>query len=229
MAKSPDRIQFGLIVTVLALVVALPLLYLFNVLEAKESSSWPLGSVLFLYVNVCCVVMLLIFEVRTMTTNRSNNRASDGGYISAVVTIVAVLYMPVIDRYSWHIFNIHSYSGYFYILGLCLFVAGIVLRRAAAEQLGEYFTHELRISPGQTIVDSGPYRHIRHPAYLGTLILTLGFSWAFLSNIGLLMVMPMMIMALYRIKKEEEMLQRSFGEQYKAYMLRTKRIIPFLL
>jgi protein-S-isoprenylcysteine O-methyltransferase Ste14 len=115
------------------------------------------------------------------------------------------------------------------VVGLVTFAAGITIRAFAAKQLGKYFTHELQVVPNQKVISSGLYKYVRHPAYLGTLMLVVGFSWMFLSNIGLLLSAPMLFLALYRIKNEEKMLSNYFGNEYQEYMVTTKKIIPFLL
>jgi protein-S-isoprenylcysteine O-methyltransferase Ste14 len=53
----------------------------------------------------------------------------------------------------------------FHIIGLTTFLVGITYRLWAIKTLGKYYSHMVREVEAHKIVDSGPYRHIRHPAY----------------------------------------------------------------
>jgi protein-S-isoprenylcysteine O-methyltransferase Ste14 len=221
--------QIKLVATVIAATLTLPLMYYLEIFVAKDNPHIPADIDFLLYINIVCLIVLFVFEIKTMSTSQTKSKSSDRGFLSALITIAAVIYMPVLDRYSWQVFSTGSNYKFYYAAGLTLFGLGVIIRKSAATRLGEYFTHELRVTPGQKVIDKGLYRFIRHPAYLGTLLLVLGISWMFLSNIGLLLMFPMMILALYRIKNEEKMLKAHLGLEYQEYILKTKKLIPFIL
>src|SRR5271165_4798599 len=54
---------------------------------------------------------------------------------------------------------------FFFWLGILLIYAGIALRLYAINVLGDFFTTTVAIAPQQTMIESGPYRRIRHPSY----------------------------------------------------------------
>ena len=71
------------------------------------------------------------------------------------------------------------------------------------------------------------YRHLRHPSYLGLLLIGFGLSISMNSIISMMVVtIPMLAALIYRIKTEENILISQFGETYKDYMKKTYRIIP---
>jgi len=116
-----------------------------------------------------------------------------------------------------------------FVLGLFLMVAGMALRWYSIQVLGTSFTCEVSTRPGQEVIQTGPYRWIRHPSYTGGLITVLGVlvccvNWASL---------PALLVALggyaYRIRIEERALARDLGPAYEDYMRRTKRLIPFVV
>ena len=78
------------------------------------------------------------------------------------------------------------------------------------------------------LVTAGPYRFIRHPMYTSLLCLAMG---VFLKHITLLsgLLVTVAILALFTtaILEERENLC-NFGEEYDAYMQRTRRFIPFI-
>ena len=61
-------------------------------------------------------------------------------------------------------------------LGCACLVLGITLRLAAVAALRQEFTTVVTLVAQHRLVDSGPYRRVRHPAYLGLLLSMLGFG-----------------------------------------------------
>ena len=115
------------------------------------------------------------------------------------------------------------------ICGFCIYVLGFILRFYSIFYLGRFFTTNVTIATDHRVVDSGPYRFIRHPSYLGMLMLYLGIclcigNWA----TTLIMCIPIFVALLYRMKVEEAALYEALGQPYADYMKRTKRLIPFI-
>ena len=112
--------------------------------------------------------------------------------------------------------------------GLVLLIGGIVLRAYAARWLGTWFTLDVMTRPGQVVVDSGPYRWVRHPAYSGSLLTVLGILSCATNWFVLACFVPVLMGYGYRIAVEENALANDLGDPYREYMRRTKRLIPFL-
>jgi len=72
------------------------------------------------------------------------------------------------------------------------------------------------IQPGHTLVTSGIYGIIRHPSYLGLLVGALGWSLAFRSVVGVLLMVLTVPVILSRIRAEEALLHTQFGAEYDA-------------
>jgi protein-S-isoprenylcysteine O-methyltransferase Ste14 len=114
-------------------------------------------------------------------------------------------------------------------IGYCLFVPGLVLRWWSIIYLGRFFTTNVAIATDHRLIDSGPYRFIRHPSYAGGLMTLLGFTlcipnWAS----WLLILVPCCAVQLWRIHVEEQALLGGLGEPYRSYMQRTKRLILWI-
>jgi len=77
------------------------------------------------------------------------------------------------------------------------------------------------------VITTGPYSWIRHPAYLGVILLWLGFG-VLSGNLIIAFVFPAMFIAvyLYRISIEEKMLVRELGEDYVQYQRKTRKLVP---
>src|SRR5262245_31555520 len=113
-------------------------------------------------------------------------------------------------------------------LGVALFLAGGALRLWPVFVLGRRFSGLVAIQPGHTLVTSGIYGVIRHPSYLGVLVMLLGWGLAFRSWVGVLLAALMLVPLLARIRAEERLLRTQFGAEYDAYRARTSRLIPGL-
>jgi protein-S-isoprenylcysteine O-methyltransferase Ste14 len=82
----------------------------------------------------------------------------------------------------------------------------------------------------QGLVTTGPYRLVRHPIYLGLVLLATGQALAFGSWLALLIVLCAIVPTFaWRARAEEKLLSRTLGDRYAAYRQRTKMIIPHLL
>ena len=116
-----------------------------------------------------------------------------------------------------------------FFIGIFLMLAGVAFRFYAMRVLGRSFTYNVAVQPGQTVIDAGPYRYIRHPSYTGALITLVGLGLALGNWVALLVVLLCTgIGYAYRIHVEESALVAVLGEPYKQYMRRTHRLIPFL-
>jgi len=117
-----------------------------------------------------------------------------------------------------------------FIIGVVLILSGVALRWYAIQVLGHYFTRDVAVSSDQQVIQSGPYRFIRHPAYSGTLLTMLGIGLATTNWASLIAIIICTLVGhLYRISVEEKALSRTIGQPYVEYMQHTRRLIPFVL
>ena len=113
-------------------------------------------------------------------------------------------------------------------LGAALILGGGLIRFLALRALGESFTAIVHVVPGQGVVERGPYRWVRHPAYTAAIAslvgigLTLG-NWV---SLGLLFLIALVVYS-YRATVEEAALVATLGRQYQEYQRRTWRFVPF--
>jgi protein-S-isoprenylcysteine O-methyltransferase Ste14 len=115
-----------------------------------------------------------------------------------------------------------------FTLGVALALAGVAFRQYAVATLGRFFTTRVMTQPGQTVIETGPYRYVRHPSYSGMLLTVLGVllcSTDWLSLACFVLALPGVA---YRIKVEEGALVQALGEPYRDYMRRTPRLVPYL-
>ena len=113
--------------------------------------------------------------------------------------------------------------------GVAVMAAGLGLRAWSMRTLGAYYSRTLRTTSDQRVVEYGPYRVLRHPGYLGSIMVWTGFAVTSGSAAATVGVAALMGNAYSRrIASEEAMLAGRFGSVYADYSQRTKRLIPFI-
>jgi protein-S-isoprenylcysteine O-methyltransferase Ste14 len=114
-------------------------------------------------------------------------------------------------------------------LGALLFATGAALVAWTNYHLGPNFSSTLILRDGHELIQNGPYRRVRHPMYTAFLVMLAGMlllsaNW-FVGGGGLAFVLLLMAV---RTPREERMLIRRFGDDYRSYMGRTGRYLPRL-
>lgn len=114
------------------------------------------------------------------------------------------------------------------IAGVVLYTAGLMLAILGRIQLGENWLdiESAAVKKTQAVVSNGIYRYLRHPIYVGDLMLLIGLELA-LNSWGVLLVLLLIPIVLRQAIAEERMLRRSLPG-YDLYCRRSWRFIPFL-
>jgi protein-S-isoprenylcysteine O-methyltransferase Ste14 len=128
---------------------------------------------------------------------------------------------------DWNAAEIGTGRWPLFVAGLLLMAAGLAIRFWAIVTLGRFFTVDVRVHPGQTVVDRGPYRWVRHPAYTGLLVFLVGLGLA-LTNWASLLVLALLPAAglVLRIRSEERALLAGLGEDYRRFAESRRRLFP---
>lgn len=168
-----------------------------------------------------------VFYVRTVFMKATQFR-DQNSFVIAFVSILVGVVLSISLAVSFPSASIEQGRAIVFYTGLAIMALGIALRAYAMLVLGRFFTVVITISRDQHVVQIGPYRWIRHPAYLGGLLaitgsLILSSNW--LAPLG---VVPIVVGVLYRIRVEERALCEAFGQEYRSYIHHTKRMLPFV-
>jgi protein-S-isoprenylcysteine O-methyltransferase len=168
------------------------------------------------------------FGLRKRSADRTRQR--DGGTLRILmVTIYACIGLGVWLTYlrSWPLPEPPRFS--LFLIGMAMMAAGMLLRWWSIRVLAEYFTVDVSIRPDHRIVRDGPYRWLRHPSYTGALATFYGFALC-LGDVAalLIVIVPVTLVFLWRIRVEEAVLAQAFPAEYPAYVLQTKRLLPGL-
>ena len=112
-------------------------------------------------------------------------------------------------------------------LGVILGILALLLFIWVHSNLGRNFSAKLRITDKQTLVETGPYRWVRHPMYTAFYMLHIA-AFFLTANwfIGVTWLIGLSIIIALRVNREEAMMMKTFGDQYRSYMKRTGRFVP---
>ena len=108
-------------------------------------------------------------------------------------------------------------------------ILGISIRIWSMRVLSRFYTRTLTTVEAHSLVRKGPYRIIRHPGYLGTVLVWGAAGLAMHNFIIIILATLLIILAyVYRIKNEEVMLLNQFSDQYREYQKHSWRLLPFI-
>jgi protein-S-isoprenylcysteine O-methyltransferase Ste14 len=112
-------------------------------------------------------------------------------------------------------------------VSLILLMTALAIRWTAVFTLGQAFSANVAIRESQRILRSGLYGVVRHPSYLGLLLVFVAIGIHSRNWISFaLAVLPTTAALFYRIHVEEQALREAFGDEYAQYSRVTKRLVP---
>ena len=144
-----------------------------------------------------------------------------GGMLYFLGSLVSVLDFIILQHATYH-FDFVS------VLGFVLLTAGLVIRLQATRTLGKYFSPTTRVLPDHKLIKDGIYKQIRHPIYLGSMLAFFSVTLIFHSLYGFIVTALAIPFILNRIRVEEQMFTQKFGDEYREYMKKTKKLIPYV-
>jgi protein-S-isoprenylcysteine O-methyltransferase Ste14 len=112
-------------------------------------------------------------------------------------------------------------------LGLGIALLGVGFRFWSILVLGRFFRGVVTIQVDHELVRRGPYRVVRHPAYLGVLVAVFGFDLTAGSVAAAVVVAAVIGLGVaYRVAVEERALRAGLGTAYAEYAATTGRLLP---
>jgi protein-S-isoprenylcysteine O-methyltransferase Ste14 len=151
--------------------------------------------------------------------------AADRGSSALIVAAYALAVVAVSTRFLPEVALGHVAAW----VGVAIGISGFLLRVWAMRMLGQFYTRRLVTTAEQRVVQAGPYRLVRHPGYLGSILVWLGASASSGNLLVFAAVAALLAVAYgYRIRTEERMLIGALGEPYEEYRRRSWRLLPFL-
>lgn len=193
---------------------------------------WGEGGIDVFFADPALIALAVVTALATVAAlftkaNLSSGEREDRGNRWVVIALGALGFASAIvpawcDRVGFWVFGGEEVRW----IGIVLYAGGCVLRLWPVFVLGTRFSGVVAIQPGHSLVTGGIYRVIRHPSYLGMIVLMVGWGLAFRSVVGVLLALAMVPVVIGRIEAEERLLATQFGEDYEVFRRRTARLIP---
>ncbi len=148
--------------------------------------------------------------------------------LAIAALIVAALSIPAVRR---GLRLAHPHLGHdplFGVIGALLVALGVGLAIFARVYIGRNWGTPMSRKQDPELITGGPYAVVRHPIYSGIILATVGT----MIGLSIVFVLPLIVLIPYFIycaRREEEFMCQQFGEAYRAYMRRTKMLVPFVL
>jgi protein-S-isoprenylcysteine O-methyltransferase Ste14 len=195
----------------------------------REAGKGIIMNFNILFLAICVPWILSEVILLILARSRKNSVDRDEG---SIVLLNATIYLCVALGVSLGflgIGHIRGYSSMIPWLGLWLIVIGLIVRWVSILTLRKYFTTNVVIQNDHRIIQSGIYKFVRHPSYSGSILSFLGLGVVFVNWLAIIiLVVPITVAFIKRIKIEERALENAFGEEYREYCKSTWLLFPWL-
>jgi len=169
-----------------------------------------------------------IFMSRRQQGKREISKTGDKGSIWLLTISISIGYWLSFIIASTKIGRIYHWNTFF-VIGAILALIGLIIRVTSILTLKQQFTYTVTKIENHELIETGLYKKIRHPGYLGQLIIFLGISTCLSNWVSiLLMIIPVLLGYHNRITVEEKFMVEQMGQKYIDYQKRTKRLIPMI-
>jgi protein-S-isoprenylcysteine O-methyltransferase Ste14 len=188
--------------------------------------------ILRLYLLSGLVIHKLVWEI--LRRKQSSSTAVQDPPVKISVRLikfikVAILLGVVTQTFLPDVLPISDQPFVLRLAGSIIYTAGLVIAISGRTQLGTNWSNieTAHVLNKQSVISEGPYRFIRHPIYVGDLLLLLGLELALNSMLvfGVLLLIPLVLRQ--AVKEEKKLLRALPG--YRDYCAQTKRFIPFVV
>ncbi len=167
--------------------------------------------------------------IKTKDNSQVNFWAQIGLVVFALIITVLLLYwlwIPLPFSPS------KASKPVFMAVGLIVFIIGTLFTLWARQTLGRMWgistSREVKLLPNHQLIDQGPYALVRHPMYFGWWMAMLGILLIYWTWIPSILFIFSVIVFYQRARREEAVLSERFGEQWQAYIKRTKLFVPWI-
>lgn len=168
-----------------------------------------------------------ILTLSKRSKQKSVKKKSDRGSLALIWIVITISFTVAFNLAHFGKWGPLNY--FLWLAGVLLYFAGLILRWLTIIQLKKAFTVDVAINKDHNLKTDGLYCLVRHPSYLGILLITSGISLGMNSLLSFVIVtVPIFFAILYRVRIEEKLLTEEFGEEYVNYSKKVKRLIPFI-
>ena len=141
----------------------------------------------------------------------------------AMIAFLATIVVPAIDhRFGWSAMPPYVVAIGDILVALGFFIVFLVFKE------NTFTAGTIEVVSDQKVIATGPYAHVRHPMYIGALVMLLGVPLALGSWWGLLTIIPMTVVITWRLLEEEKFLAKNLSG-YSEYRNKVRsRLVPLV-
>ena len=150
---------------------------------------------------------------------------------TARISILGVLLQSAAYPVVWvgRPYGAHTFELWRGLVGLALGILSLILIWSAIPALGKQWRLKAGVYADHVLIQSGPYRYVRHPIYASMLALLLATGLLLASLTACIVALVVFLIGTeIRIHAEERLLAERFGQQFAGYKARVPAYIPFL-
>jgi protein-S-isoprenylcysteine O-methyltransferase Ste14 len=153
-------------------------------------------------------------------------------FLDLLLPIVFMLLGATVPSWVYGTALNFSFNGaaFLQVASVFLFFSGLILLGTAYRTIGQLDKPRIEVLEKHELVTSGPYSRVRHPVYMGAMLMVLGSALLFLNVVLVVGFLAMIGIAYKKAILEEELLasEDGFGKAYRDYMQKTGRFLPKL-
>jgi protein-S-isoprenylcysteine O-methyltransferase Ste14 len=184
-------------------------------------------------IRVCWIILAVVWlRLRVAaSTKRTVYRESSGEqerywFLPVIAFVLMFKSSSLPSPFAWLAIP-HTESSAW--IGAFLCVIGLLFAIWARVILGRNWSGVITLKEGHELIESGPYRIVRHPIYTGILAMFAGTAIAMGYFGGVLGLLLLFVSFWVKLRREEDLMLKQFPNKYSAYQHRVKRIVPFLV
>ena len=191
-------------------------------------------------VSIFYLGILVYFLILTIKDRKNKNREikeiERKSYRILWISIpLYIFFAGYISGYVFYLSNSIEFLRYFILppifiyIGIIISAIGLFIYIWGKISLGRYYSHVVSVYKDHRVIDKGPYKYIRHPMYLGSILILFGVPIVYRSLLSIPLIIIMIVIYNYRANIEEKLLIENLGEEYLNYKKKVKyKFIPYI-
>jgi protein-S-isoprenylcysteine O-methyltransferase Ste14 len=182
-------------------------------------------------IGFCWLAFVVVWLLAAANTKRTAERPGNQlGYRLIWIAAFALLYLSRPGRNALGPLGTVILPADLALVGfgLVMTIAGLALAFWARATLGRNWSGTIQFKQDHTLVQTGPYAVVRHPIYTAILLMFVGTALAY-GTLAAVVAVPLAVVSfIVKARREEELMQQHFPDDYAAYRKRTRMIVPLV-